>query len=358
MVVAIVIGGCGSIQRTQSSPPDCSWSELCVKRIVKTTHFDERTIIVDVTYYDKEERLIRDIRDYGSEYSSGGVEYKYNDRGDLVSERYVDKNGKTESLLRYYYDNKHRMIKREGLYYRPYGHENNSTVTYDYNDRNHTMVKRTDHDTDGKHEEIGYYWFDAAGHKIKEEDDSDADGHIEWMIRYDDHGHEIELRADMDDDNIMEDIVISQNEYDAKGRLVVSRQDTDNDGVFEDTIRYTYDADGHVAGVTTGGERITYRYDVHDRLTEVAERSRNGSVRIEKARYNDGNNTLEIVSDNEGDGVVDDQKWCHWEVDDYDGAHHENRSYLKERTWFGAGCNTVPVKNPNGSEEPFVPGIK
>jgi len=356
MAVAIVIGGCESIQSTQSPPPDCSWSERCVKRIVKTTHFDESTEMVDVTYYDEKERLIRDIRDYGTEYSSGGVEYEYDDAGDLVTKRFVDRHGKTESLLRYYYDSKHRVIKRVGVY--AYPHENNSTLTYEYNDTEHTMVKRTDHDTDGKYEAIEYYWYDASGHKIKEEHDIDADGHIELLVRYDEHGNKIESRADMDDDNIMEDIVISQNVYDAKGRLIVSRHDTDNDGVFEDTITYTYDSEGHIASVTASGERTTYRYDVHDRLTEVAERSRGGSVRIEKARYNDGNNTLEIVSDYEGDGATDDRMWCQWEIDYYDNRHHEKEAYLMGKTWTGKGCYVWPIDRDSESGGPVIPGIK
>ncbi len=341
--------GCEEASVDQALPPDCSWSQACVKRVVKTTHFDENTVTVDVTYYDKEERLIQRINDFGSEYSSGAIQYRYNNHGDVVQERFLDKDGRLESLLKYVYDDKSRLIKQLGEYYLP--EEGNATVTYQYNDRNHTMIKQTDNDNDGKFEAIAYYTFDASWHKIATEIDTDGDGFIELMWRFDDHGKEIEYHADWDDDNIMEVVTHSQAEYDEQGRLIVSRYDEDNDGIFEHTTAYKYDPEGRIANVTSGGESTAYRYDEYGRLMEVKEESADGSCRIEKAHYIDANDTMEILSDYEGDGTVDDRIWCHWQMDSYDNAHRKPPSYLTGRTWAGRGCLTWPLRQGIEPEE-------
>ena len=333
--------GCSSPQDERVPVPDCSWSDVCAKRTIKTTYFDAHTIVVDVTYYDKQDRLVQEMKNYGSEYS-GATRYEYNKEGNLSKEIGLDADGNEESVMDYRYDNGHRLVSVKSSDYRD---DTNSTVDYLY-DNNYTMTKRTDNGDDGKYDEFIYFTYDHSWHMIKKEVDFEADGTINRMVRYDAHGYEIERWSDCCHDDIFTCEFKAENTYDSQEHLIKINVDYNHDGEYDAFMEITYDSKGRMVALISGFadnvEVIKFQYDIRGRLIKITETNEGKKARksIRNAQYDEEKNTLTIMEDKDGDGTVDDTTWCTWQVNLYNGEHEDTPSYLHDRTWTGKkGCD-------------------
>lgn len=154
---------------------------------------------------------------------------------------------------------------------------------------------------DGTVDEVRRFTYDASGHVLREEDDTDADGTPDIVITstYDDQGHRTHTETDRGADGSVDEsatftfedgrLVREETDedgdgtpdsvhvltYDDQGRLVREEYDDDGNGRTDRVQELSYDEGSeHPARREQGFERRTYEYDEAGHLTREVISSR------------------------------------------------------------------------------------
>lgn len=150
--------------------------------------------------------------------SYGNIEHQiFNNMGEEIRNIDFDENGKVETIYDYIYNSQSQLIKANIQFYEDgikvgegittniwshnqvlstfnvnYSEDDNysfNAIGLNFNKNNDApLIWKIDEDNDGVYDSIDYYTYDAYGNEIKDEEDSNADGIIDyvyntnWMI--------------------------------------------------------------------------------------------------------------------------------------------------------------------------------
>lgn len=191
--------------------------------------------------------------------------------------------------------------------------------TYDGDGR--PLSKEDDFDADGTYEMIVRYEHDARGRIAREEVRTPVDAPLPLVTRYTYEGDTSMTKEHYRQDGTLDTRELHRYEHDAAGRLTLEEIDSSADGTLDYRLEHRYDASGlNVASdVTTLSDatvqHITRTFDAERRITGLQIRWEAAGLpeRVDVTTMTWGPDTLVVDQDIYDDGAIDAHVVVTWE---------------------------------------------
>ncbi len=210
--------------------------------------------------------------------------------------------------------------------------EPSPNTRYQYDADGNTTREESDHESDGRVDEIITRQYDADGNLTRQSADNNADGIPDEIIvlKYDQNGNPPRTEMDSNADGVTD--YFEYWFYEAEGNAILVREgrlegprgtfegrsiareiytggnltriefDNEDDGIIERTHTFEYDAQGHLTRfeVDWPSEVTVWNYDAEGNLTRYV-----GERLIRNWRYDDNGNVIYFDEDRASDGSPD-----------------------------------------------------